>query len=430
MNVRRSDGLRWRALAACLGLALGACAESGSPDDPVAGRGGGGQSAGVAGAGAGGVGAGGGGSAAPGGAGGVAGRTPELLPNAAGILMAQCARWSKQSLLLPSNLLFVVDRSASMACNPPPTTDSATCEAMPLRASVDMPNKWEIMRDALRSALSALPDETVVGLTYFSNDDACGVHSLPSVPLAKLDPRQRAALRASLESVQPDGATPLVGATVLAYKHLHASALEGSIRGGKYVVVITDGEQSEACTDPAQCSSAADCARLLTEVEAPKAAGEGVGIKTFVIGVPGSEPARSMLSALASVGGTARPSCDVALGDCHFDMTRLQSFGKALEDALGEIAGRRLDCELSLPSADDGELDPELVNVVHSPASGGAPRVIPQDTRAPCDDGADGWQYTSDGSRIRLCGATCEQVRADRGARLDVVVGCPVRGVE
>lgn len=422
------------AFAGCVSLVVGACAASGDGSEVIAGRGGAGHAGspvGRAGAGGGSVGgAGAGGGSGAGGTGGSAGSTPELLPNAAGILMAQCARWSKQSALLPSNLLFVVDRSASMSCNSPPTTDSATCEAMPLRASPDMPSKWEIMRDALRSALGALPEETVVGLTYFSNDDACGVHSLPSVPLARLDPRQRAALRASLDSVQPDGATPLVGAAVLAYKHLHASALEGSIRGGKYVVLITDGEQSEACSDPAQCSSATDCARRLTEVEAPKAAGEGVGIKTFVIGVPGSEPARSMLSELASVGGTARPSCDVVRGDCHFDMTQLQAFGAALEDALGEIAGRRLDCELSLPSPEEGELDPDLVNVVHSPASGAAPRVIPQDTRAPCDDGADGWQYTADGARIRLCGATCEQLRADRGARLDVVVGCPVRGVE
>jgi hypothetical protein len=333
------------------------------------------------------------------------------------------------SSLLPSNLLFVVDRSASMSCNPPPLTDSASCEAAPTRASAETASKWEIMREALRSALQALPDETVVGLSYFSNDDGCGVHSLPSVPLSSLDARQRAALRASLDNVQPDGATPLVGAALLAYGHLHAAALAGEIHGGKYVVLITDGEQSEACSDPARCSSAAECTALLTEVEAPKAAGEGVDIKTFVIGVPGSEPSRATLSALASVGGTARPSCDVERGDCHFDMTQAEAFGTALEDALGEIAGRRLDCELSLPDPEGEVLDPELVNVVHTPASGGEPRLIPQDVRAPCDAGADGWQYTPDGTRIRLCGATCEQVRADRGARLDVVIGCPIRGV-
>jgi hypothetical protein len=423
--------------AALLSMTV-ACAQSGDDGFDVAGRGGAGSgrapvagSAGVSGAaaGMGGTRAGAGG----GGAGGSGGRRPvELLPNAEAILMAQCARWSRQSLLLPSNLLLVVDRSASMSCNPPPITDSVACEAAPMHLAPDMPSKWQVMREALRAALLALPDDTVVGLSYFSNDDACGVHSLPSVPLSELNPRQRSALRASLDNVQPDGATPLVGASVLAYKHLHAAALAGEIRGGKYVVLITDGEQSEACSDSMQCSGAVDCTRLLTEVEAPKAAGHGVGIKTFVIGVPGSEASRTTLSQLAMVGGTARPNCDVALGDCHFDMTHREAFGVALEEALGEIAGRRLDCELSLPIPDDEELelDPDLVNVVHSPAAGGAPRVIPQDVRAPCDAGADGWQYTDDGTRIRLCGPTCEQVRADRGARLDVVIGCPVRGVD
>jgi hypothetical protein len=358
----------------------------------------------------------------------VDGAVPMLLPNAEAILMGRCATSSQQSQLLPSNLLFVVDRSASMLCNPPPLTDSATCEASPSRVSAEQPSKWEVMRDALRSALEALPDETVVGLTYFSNDDACGVHALPSVPLSALDAGQRAALRASLDNVEPDGATPLVGAAVLAYRHLHEQALAGSIHGGKYVVLITDGEQSEACSDQPRCDSAADCTQYLTGSEAPKAAGAGVGIKTFVIGVPGSEPARSVLSQLAFVGGTARSACDVSAGQCHFDMASQEAFGPPLERALSEIAGSRLDCELPLPSTDDGELDRERLNVVYSPADGSAPRLVPQDTRAGCASGADGWQYGEGGSLIRLCGPTCERVRADRGGRLDVVLGCPVRG--
>ena len=166
-----------------------ACAQAGDDTLDLAGRGGGGQGgrSGAGGSRVGGVsgataGEGGeGGSSGAGGSGGTGGRSFELLPNAEAILMGQCARWSKQSLLLPSNLLFVVDRSASMSCNPPPITDSVACEAAPTRASVDMPSKWEVMREALRSALLALPDETVVGLTYFSNDDGCGLQSRVSL---------------------------------------------------------------------------------------------------------------------------------------------------------------------------------------------------------------------------------------------------------
>ena len=51
-----------------------------------------------------------------------------------------------------------------------------------------------------------------------------------------------------------------------------------------------------------------------------------------------------------------------------------------------------------------------------------------QDTAKPCAAGADGWQYTTDNSKIRLCGAACETARADMGGRIDVVLGCPVEG--
>src|ERR1043165_3608366 len=40
------------------------------------------------------------------------------------ILRGSCATSSVRSALLPANILFVVDRTGTMACNPPPTTAS------------------------------------------------------------------------------------------------------------------------------------------------------------------------------------------------------------------------------------------------------------------------------------------------------------------
>jgi hypothetical protein len=54
--------------------------------------------------------------------------------------------------------------------------------------------------------------------------------------------------------------------------------------------------------------------------------------------------------------------------------------------------------------------------------------LVPKDDRSPCDSGANGWQYSQDGNTILLCGPTCDTVRKDRGARVDVVLGCPVHG--
>ena len=361
-------------------------------------------------------------------AGGSGGSLPE--PDVGALLDSGCATSTMQSQLLPSNLLFVIDRSASMACNPPPITDSASCELDPVRMDATSKSKWEITRSALSEAIKALPDDTVVGLSYFSNDDACGVHSLPSVPLAALAPAQRSAIEASLANVEPNGATPLVGATILAYRHLHELSLAGEIHGNKFVVLLTDGQQSEPCSDPALCDGPEACTNLLIDQEVPKAAGPGVGIRTFVIGAPGSEPARSVLSQIAKSGGTAPEGCDVDAGNCHFDMTTQRDFDQALADALSQIAGRALSCVLPIPKPSGVELDPQLVNVIYSPADGSPPQLLSKDDRAPCDSGANGWQYADNSDKIRLCGPTCDRVRADRGARVDVVLGCPVHGPE
>jgi hypothetical protein len=84
-----------------------------------------------------------------------------------------------------------------------------------------------------------------------------------------------------------------------------------------------------------------------------------------------------------------------------------------------------LSCELPVPKPSDIAFDPALVNVVYSPADGSAPALIPRDDHTGCDSGADGWQYADQMHKIRLCGDTCKSVRKDRGARVDVVLGCP-----
>ena len=58
------------------------------------------------------------------------------------------------------------------------------------------------------------------------------------------------------------------------------------------------------------------------------------GIKTFVIGSPGSESARRSLSQMAQAGGTASEGCsnDGSPRYCHFDMTEEEDFAGALRE--------------------------------------------------------------------------------------------------
>jgi hypothetical protein len=422
---KRSLGLM---LCACVVLA--SCAPVGDdrrePRMPEGGSGGAGGATGGAGGAMGGMSGGMGGmSGGTGGSGGQPESRPPK-PNVDAIFETGCATSTTEAELPQVNLLFVLDRSASMLCNPPPTTTSDDCEMMLARADEDLKSKWEITREALSEAIRALPSKTVVGISYFSNDDACGVHSRPRVPLAALAESQISAIEASLENVTPSGATPLVGATILAYRHLHQAALDGRVRGQSFVVLLTDGEQSESCVDLSRCSSAQSCTDLLVDEEVPKASGPGVRIRTFAIGVPGSGGARSVLSRIAEQGDTATTDCSADAGTCHFDMSETTELGEGLRAALEKIVGRALSCELPLP---DGlqAVDRDRVNVVYS-SFGVEPVVIPRDEAEPCEAGADGWQYAPDGGSIRLCGATCDQARKDPAGRMDVVLGCPFEG--
>lgn len=321
-----------------------------------------------------------------------------------------------ETTLRPTSLLFVIDRSASMNCNLPPITSSSACEQMPIRADATMPSKWEIVSSALKDALAQLPAAARAGISYFNNDDSCGVQSAPSVPIREVDAEQLVALANSLDAAQQQGGTPIVGSLILAYKHLNPDQNPDVPWGNRFVVLLTDGQ--EGC--------APDQIPRLLETELPKS--RTASISTFVIGVPGSEVNRGFLSRLAYAGGTpSRADCehqsdDPSRGDCHFDMTRDLDLSAGLSRALSAIGGDALRCEFDLPQPTNGEqLDYDTINVVYTERPGGEEIVIRQDGASACD-AANGWQYSQDKTKVLLCGTACEVVR--RAASIRIALGC------
>jgi hypothetical protein len=145
------------------------------------------------------------------------------------------------------------------------------------------------------------------------------------------------------------------------------------------------------------------------------------GVKTFVIGSPGSEGAREDLSRMAEAGGTAAPGCSHdGPTYCHFDMTEEQDFAAALTEALGTISGLALSCSYDIPDPSGAQtLDPSRVNVLFT-APGAETELILQDASGACNDG---WQYSDDGARVLLCGGTCDRVR-DSDGTLTLEFGC------
>ena len=351
---------------------------------------------------------------------------------------------SYESTELPASILFVLDRSGSMACNLPPLQDSAACEATAAPVDGTQKSKWQITVGALEQVFDSLlmkGSTANIGLSFFSNDNTCGVNSTPSVPLGAVTAAHVASLKTVLDGTIPSGGTPLVGATTLGYAYLHqeAGATPGCSEpcgagGNRYVVLITDGTDScpapMRAQDAAECNAAGSCTNFLVKKEAPLAA--QANIKTYVIGAPGSEPARGYLSELAFVGGTARSATCThdpasAAGDCHFDMTTTQDFAGALASALGSVSGAALGCEFSVPKT-NVVVTPGSVNVQYR-SDKAAPECFSYDPAA-CTAGSNGWQFakrsdgTDDLSRVVICGSACDRVRADPMARVDVILGC------
>jgi hypothetical protein len=377
-----------------------------------------------------------------------------VAPNAEGALCEElrdakgCEAKSYVSKKLPTSILFVVDRSGSMMCNTPADGQSSEeCEAQAQRLFPDKPSKWEITIQALKESFTSLEGSgALAGLMFFSNDTLCGVHSdltQGGVPLDVIGSSQNALLFNALDNQSPAGGTPLVGATILAYAHLHEEAGGNcpdppcGAPGNRFVVLITDG--ADSCPDPSfdgvPCGpngNGISCTQYLLENEVPKAV--RVNIRTFVIGAPGSELARGFLSDLAFRGGTGKNSGNCnhsdpngATGDCHFDMTNTQNFANDLSQALDDISGTAIGCEFAVPVVVDA--DPEEVNVQYT-LPGEVPVCIPQDESVPCDQGAKGWQFARnpDGSRnlskVVLCGDYCAMVENNTSIQVDVILGC------
>ncbi len=334
-----------------------------------------------------------------------------------------CASESVSGDRVPANMLFVIDRSGSMKCNPPPTQDSNQCESRPEKLNPAINSKWEDTRLALEAALeqlSAQPNISV-GVNMFPRDSQCAVTGTPNIQVNPLNATQLAGIKAFFGTVDPAGRTPLAGASILSYGHLLAQLRAGNLPGNKFIVLITDG--FETCA-PSELNK-------LVNVDVPNAT--ALNFRTFVIGAPGSEGARSLLSQIAKAGGTAASSSCVAdssgspeVGDCHFDLTNVstpQDFADQLSQALEQISGSVLTCEFDIPSSPTGgEVDLNKVNVKVTP-DGQTPIDLEKDT-ANCDTTANGWQYNADGTKIVLCGAACDTAK-EPGSAVQIVLGCP-----
>lgn len=330
-----------------------------------------------------------------------------------------CAGWAAEGEQMPAILELVVDVSGSMEDPAPGSRES----------------KWQVTRSALTNAINGLAPATGIGALYYPNGSTPASNTaqdvnrcvntqamVPPALLGTANSPQRQIILDSLNRARPANYTP----THDAYHH----ALEFGLKAfqstaAKFMLLITDGAptMSLGCIRPSQGVVDMPTDPIIAEIAAAKSA----GIKTFIIGSPGSEKSsesnrdmRPWLSRAAEAGGTAQMTCNHAGPNfCHMDMTTAPNFADALATSLKSVATQITSCVYSIPAPPAGKtLDTKAINlIVHG--AGGDTLVLP-DGQGECSEG---WSFDKDGN-IALCPATCSAVKADPSAHVELLFGC------
>ena len=267
-------------------------------------------------------------------------------------------------------------------------------------------------------------DSSKIGLTAFVNDpDSAGIgvainffplentpttcnqfdYQPPKVDFAPL-PGNAKLITDAMATASPTGFStpiyPALGGAILAAK----AYADGNSGHAAAVLLVTDGAPqgpAPMCgnVNPEDPKAIADLA----------AAGVSYGVKTFVVGLPGVNP--MIANQIAASGGTGAA---IVVGS--FDVKA------EFQKALAQVRGEALPCEYLIPDkVEGGAVNVGDVNVLVTP-KGGNPAVLPQDAKC----GAKGWKYDDPvkPTKIILCPASCQSLKTDFGAKVQILLGC------
>ncbi|MEO6602632.1 MAG: vWA domain-containing protein [Polyangiaceae bacterium] len=313
-----------------------------------------------------------------------------------------CANSAADGEPIPVDLYFMVDTTGSMNC---PVPDQGPCDADPGPPKTGE-SRWTLVSAALKSFVTAPANQGLgVGINFFpSKDDRqlCQA-SAYAKPLVEIGPLSTtgAAISTNISQQMPGGQTPTVPSLQAAIEHA-ATWAKANPTHRVAVVYATDGY-------PKGCrGNTIDAAAALAK--AGFAATPSVPV--YVLGVG---PNLTNLDSIAIGGGTKKA----------FLVDTTQDAAAQLSAALATIRGNAvLDCTYSIPPAPTGQsLEPGKVNVNVTNSKGVATKVLQDPAGVSCDKGT-GWQYSSDGKQINLCGAACNAVKADPGGKIQVLFGC------
>jgi hypothetical protein len=325
------------------------------------------------------------------------------------------------------NVLLVVDKSSSMASTPAGFGDT----------------KWNGIRAALGDAIDATQGQVAFGLDLFPNSGSADtplsngcelpVSGAPSVAIAS-GAATDSAIKRALTDNAPAGATPTAAALARALDYFTKGDGKALI-GRNYVLLATDGGPNcnstlscaaEACTvnmdgicpantnccdaslDPAGPSKCLDDDATVAVVQELAKA----GVKTLVVGIPGTEAYQPTLDAVSLAGEAPNPNAPPS----YFAIDAVGG-AKTLSQVLTNITtGLITSCELNLS---DDPPDYEKINVEIDG------NTIPEGS-------TDGWSLdtTNQPPTVMLEGATCAAVRKNGAQRLRITFGCPTAHIK
>ena len=331
----------------------------------------------------------------------------------------------EEQVVVPSVFYLMLDSSGSMVSDPLTLAGlvETVLDLFGLGQQPPRLTKWDYALDGLNTFLSD-PASTglELGLGYFPDGGLCdgAGYDVPSVPLGVL-PEQTPVLEASLAARQPSGNTPLEGALrgvtnyCLGFNAQHPEA-------SCVAVLITDG-----AADQCDARSAEDLAAIAANARAG-------GVLTYAAGMQGADFA--VLDAIGAAGGA---DCDPDQPGFACDLTaNRQAFVAALESIRDrtrtqtrieqhiETERQILPCEWQIPPPPAGaSFDPARVNVRLSLVSGTLDALPNVPAASGCAT-TGGWYYDDPHApqHILACPATCDSLRAEPAARVDLLFGC------
>jgi hypothetical protein len=248
-----------------------------------------------------------------------------------------------------------------------------------------------------------------------------------------------------LESSTPAGGTPTTKALEQAYSYFVFG--EGkNFNGTKWVLLATDGGPNcnpeiscgaDTCTQNLDCTCGSGCATTVNCCESTAKQNYGylcldnqavvdqiakmnaAGIKTFVVGVPGTEAYTSTLNSMAIAGGM--PKANAPNGDSYYAVSAANSL-QDLQDAFSEITTQLVKgCDIPLTES------PRNKNQVIVAVDCLRVPQVPDNT--PEQGGADGYwidydTYAPEPAHLRVTGTYCSQLQTEGATNLDVITGC------